>query len=881
MTREFAVIPPKLGQIVANLESFLALTYHIKVVMYLSGVVLLCWLTCLYYSRSGSSGLRSDRVVPGDSLAGSERDNGPGGDGSSDGLNGNGHAPSSGAETEGGGQLERDMVKANGGQVTGGGEEGERKRVAALPIDSLSERANSADSNKSQPPSRASRSSVGDGTEDSGGSAGSGKSWQKVREEPATQRDASYSPATANGKLANDDNGPPLASQLMATSVAAGPPPTAQRKSKIFSKLDDELLMRNKRNQVGGGGAASGSFACTERESIAKQTGETNATTPSADLDTNRRSDLQEANGEQEQGEEGTLTRQMKANRRNWFVKGWSNFVRMLSGLRSTISEVGQLDVAENSDDYQDKRLEMLAGKIDSLYNNNTTAASASDTDSNSGGQIASGGVGGEMDVSEPTTANANTTTNVTTMTNELQQSGDRRAPVTNQSSKEGGGGGSELADGTRGQEVADQVTVPRRRENEEQSSGGGGEAGASVGPNGGGLAPSGSGGAEHEQSAPSTTKTTTVPGEPQSADGSAAQDAGQVKTKPEATRAADTSNSATSRAGSLRRQGLKESNGSGLTGTSSGNNIVNNSGSSWLAEPETSIESVIIAPSLIVAPAPPGNSAGKTLESSGSGSGSGNGHQQSDQMGPERVTAKLTVTNQSAGSEMATSESSKPNKDTKSSGDGLNNNKAEIDELSTLMVSGTSKQSAVEAASDELEAIESSVGKTKAMRQQTSVSPVTTTPAAIATTTSTPTDSPATKTKDERRDSGVRLEHQSAATSSEIVATKETAGESSGSESAVVSKLPLVGSGDFGGNDSVRTSEYNGRPVDIKTRGEGSQSSDNNNKSNNNTNYNKSNFSSSSSNSNSDNIGQLNVALNGRRQPQLQQQPVTIWLQQ
>lgn len=52
---------------------------------------------------------------------------------------------------------------------------------------------------------------------------------------------------------------------------------------------------------------------------------------------------------------------------KSWLVKVCSNLVRLLAGLRSSINEAGQLDVSENS--YQDKQLEMLAGKIDNWYN--------------------------------------------------------------------------------------------------------------------------------------------------------------------------------------------------------------------------------------------------------------------------------------------------------------------------------------------------------------------------------------------------------------------------------------------------------------------------------------------------------------------------------
>lgn len=55
------------------------------------------------------------------------------------------------------------------------------------------------------------------------------------------------------------------------------------------------------------------------------------------------------------------------SSHKSWLVKVCSNLVRLLTGLRSSLNEAGQLGVSENS--YQDKQLEMLAGKIDNWYN--------------------------------------------------------------------------------------------------------------------------------------------------------------------------------------------------------------------------------------------------------------------------------------------------------------------------------------------------------------------------------------------------------------------------------------------------------------------------------------------------------------------------------
>lgn len=60
--------------------------------------------------------------------------------------------------------------------------------------------------------------------------------------------------------------------------------------------------------------------------------------------------------------------------RKNWLVQVCSNLVRLLTGLRSSINDASQLNVSENN--YQDKQLEMLAGKIDNWYNSSTSNGS-------------------------------------------------------------------------------------------------------------------------------------------------------------------------------------------------------------------------------------------------------------------------------------------------------------------------------------------------------------------------------------------------------------------------------------------------------------------------------------------------------------------------
>lgn len=60
MVREMVSIPPKLGQILVNLESFLDLTQHLKVIMYLSAIVLLCWLTGSFYSGASRPAGRTE-----------------------------------------------------------------------------------------------------------------------------------------------------------------------------------------------------------------------------------------------------------------------------------------------------------------------------------------------------------------------------------------------------------------------------------------------------------------------------------------------------------------------------------------------------------------------------------------------------------------------------------------------------------------------------------------------------------------------------------------------------------------------------------------------------------------------------------------------------
>lgn len=363
MVRETGVIPPPLGQIVVNLENFLTLTHHMKVIMYLSTVVLLCWLAGHYYGNSAR-----DRVMPSS-------------------LNGTGN-------------------NANGG----GGN------------DSYSERGNSADiSTRSQPPTRRTSrtnslieamSNASTDTSNANnkattfGASGVSES-RKPQQQGSSSRaalhgsngplgpkaDFSSSAAATNQMTARGS----LTTQLPDVSLsgsASNPTPlgreqsrtkrTIARSSRIFSKVDDEWNSRSFNDQLGkqqqeqqqqqqrnvnhadmlkklAQQGDSGNRLISSGEPLSSSNLEPDAKSDQAQMvEANPTSELSNANE--------------RRKRKGWFMQVYCNFVRMLTGIRGSLSEAGQLNVVEN--DFRDKQLEMLAGKIDNWYNSNASPVS-------------------------------------------------------------------------------------------------------------------------------------------------------------------------------------------------------------------------------------------------------------------------------------------------------------------------------------------------------------------------------------------------------------------------------------------------------------------------------------------------------------------------
>lgn len=333
--RELASLPTDLGQIVVNLENFIILTQHMKVIMYLSSIVLLCWLTGHYYNRSAR-----ERVVP----AGA----------------------GSWAQSAGG-------------------------ALGAVPDSSAaSDRANSADSSRSQPPSRIiSRAGSIDVRSTS---AASGE--QKQVNEPVLNK--TFSNNTANpstvarsefvdGKTNNATTTTTASSkqQQLGADRDATRARRAIRAARVFSKVDEErdnnlktIAWRNSKQQQEPplGSSKVSSVQVAQSEAINYNQSNELATTVNSNSNNNSISISGPEKGMlvKVNGENGD-TEAANSFRKNWFMKVCSNFVRMLSGIRGTISEAGQLDISDN--DYRDKQLELLAGKIDNWYNSNESRA--------------------------------------------------------------------------------------------------------------------------------------------------------------------------------------------------------------------------------------------------------------------------------------------------------------------------------------------------------------------------------------------------------------------------------------------------------------------------------------------------------------------------
>lgn len=294
--RETGVIPPKLAKIIINLESFIALSHHIKVVMYLSAIVLLCYLTSYYYGRS-----MHDKVQP--AAANRLSSGGPGSGGAS-----------ANQQTLAAGALAAGLNASNlAGRPIGGANDygaDSNNKIARADIGSsstqaaslnLSDRANSADSNRSLPPSRMSRSSLE--LDDNSGQEPGPKSKESGFEEEGA-------PTKELGGLDS---------------------------TRIFSKVD-ELIENGKRQKE----------KVSANGSVKQQT-------------------VSGGGGNDVESRKLSVSERLN---RNWFMKVCSNFVKMLNDLRSTINDAGQLNVNDKANDFQDKQLEMLAGKIDNWYSN-------------------------------------------------------------------------------------------------------------------------------------------------------------------------------------------------------------------------------------------------------------------------------------------------------------------------------------------------------------------------------------------------------------------------------------------------------------------------------------------------------------------------------
>lgn len=395
--------------------------------MYLSSVVLLCWLTGYYYCRTS----QSDRVVPVRQVRSGSRSNGGRGGSSISAANtgspdtsqaggATGNLSSSVNGTDGGDvkrasrQLVDGQLAANGHPVSNGlieqvetnekalGEKigQQQQRQQQNQPAASSGRANSASSNRSQSGAPAGSPNVaGQGDETTSG-AGGLKSRPNMNRQDATsvtatdsvvdrqvmsesggviskqparmKREASIGQVNSGTSMpASDRRG----SKLNAAEGVEAPPggrPIGAGVARIFSKVDEELhrLTGNlKQHTVSEPNGATR----IELDSSAAPAGlQSENQFPSGEFNETLTDGEHHEQQQQELDDQRMAAR--KRSRKNWFMNVYSNFVRMLNGLRTTISDAGQLDVAEN--DYQDKQLEMLAGKIDNWYNGHPSPSS-------------------------------------------------------------------------------------------------------------------------------------------------------------------------------------------------------------------------------------------------------------------------------------------------------------------------------------------------------------------------------------------------------------------------------------------------------------------------------------------------------------------------
>lgn len=374
MIREMASIPVDLGQMVVNLENFLVLSQHMKVIMYLSSVVLLFWLTGHYYNRSAH-----DRVVPSNGTW-------------------------------------RHSTNAPG--LTNGG-------LAS------SDRANSADSSRSQPPSRIiSQAGSTDINEErcppsttsvstnqvTSDSLVSQKQKEKVLSSKrmlSNQQKALHQQSSKNlgnnnnssdgGGGNGDDNNTTVLNdntQIVTTRTIIDGKSGQQKqqnlsdhnqdvrssksleRSRFFSKVDQEFDLKRQRTSGCGRNQTHKQSDGFVNQALELSSNEREASlgNDNSNNNNNNNNDRNRDNkpiGESSNGNKSQFVKQTDTQiRKNWFMKVYFNLARILSDIRGTISEASQLDIKDN--DYRDKQIEILAGKIDNWYNSGSNTAEAS-----------------------------------------------------------------------------------------------------------------------------------------------------------------------------------------------------------------------------------------------------------------------------------------------------------------------------------------------------------------------------------------------------------------------------------------------------------------------------------------------------------------------
>lgn len=165
-----------------------------------------------------------------------------------------------------------------------------------------------------------------------------------------------------------------------------------QKQATIFSKVDEDLELSMKSSQQKNNPKLATSKGQLRLETSDEAIGRNLNDAKMHDVN---RDDRIESAGESNSGnnddniDDTTNTMNTSAHgrigsssklHRNWFIRVYADVVRVLSDFRRSITNASQLDIREN--DFHDRQLEMLAGKIDNWYGASSSGCDLDDQES-------------------------------------------------------------------------------------------------------------------------------------------------------------------------------------------------------------------------------------------------------------------------------------------------------------------------------------------------------------------------------------------------------------------------------------------------------------------------------------------------------------------